>query len=775
MDKNNEAPLEPAVSNPPIPIILHRKLSKKTLILLVVLASIVLISCAVKLYLSKKIPLPKKVVITADEWKSIKKEAAGSYLYRYFNQQFETENQGSFGQQRSDTEEFFVSTHKYADIPPGSNASEVLGEATDSAAVGRELQSTLTKIRLSGAINNNETGKVDNYELFVTNLAAQDKVNYGGVSDILINGRIGDLQLGDPDFDALHLSIVEPDQSAAYIKASISDIFLIALDRILYGPDPEASVSGVISAQYDDIYPYFDRYVEITGAVEGDDLLPEDLRSYQNEYKEFSRQTFYSTLGDIDNYLTKAESYTDAMAGEPIIRVETKVNNLAFFKQLSNYLSRTEEYASSKKAVYEQYCQNDNLRVQKDCLSYFGYTSESEVNYDLLMAVAPLIKFDKFDIILQPSDKNFSGIDLSISLNKAVFDFLKKILPDDPDGLEDIESLNFQLAFTEMSPQKISSVEKPSSYIHFLPNGSYLTVGEKDGQNINETEKLSEAIFSINHSYVYEIWQEDLANLNQNQVEYCQDKWEPGFCLQVGKDWSESEFSASSDIQLNLVYPSQHQGRSGKSASLSFRNDQEINQGLFCDNKEYENYLEVQTQDNFVYQIRQLPSDPNSSFSKDSLLADVCYQNPNGKYTTASPLAVFIDIYAKGMTFEEISRRVSSILQTIKLANPDQVNLAKDYSQPFERYETFYLGRAEDDPNSCSVGFSRDQNSFSQTYENIKKDFAIDREFNDIVIEENTVFCNWAEITEGQDCLKCVEGKLEWVEMVSCKGLSCNP
>ena len=65
--------------------------------------------------------------------------------------------------------------------------------------------------------------------------------------------------------------------------------------------------------------------------------------------------------------------------------------------------------------------------------------------------------------------------------------------------------------------------------------------------------------------------------------------------------------------------------------------------------------------------------------------------------------------------------------------------------------------------------------SREETYENIKKDFSIEREFNDIVIEENTVFCQWAEITEGQDCLKCIEGKLKWTEQADCKGLSCNP
>lgn len=763
--EQNPADQSPPVSEQPsAPPLLLKRLSKKSLILLAVLALIILAGFLVKLYLSgrqSKGTLKQKVIITDNEWKNIKNKISDGYVYRYFNQQLKKEPQTFSDQPSSVAEKFFVSAHKYADIPSGSATNNVLGEATDSGSPSRELETSLVKIRLSGAINNDETNKVDEYEIFVTNLVTQDKENYGGVSDVLINGKIGDLQLGDPDFDALHLSIIEPNQSAAYIKASISDIFLIALDKIIYGPDPEATVSGVISAQYDDIYPYFDRYVEVVGEADSEELLPEELRTYLDEYSEFSHQSFDTTLGDLDNYLKREDSYADTMAGEPIIRVETKVNTLVFFSQLKAFLTEMDKYAKDKKEIYEQYCQNDSIKVQKDCLSYFGYVVEGEADYTLLLALAPLVKFDKFDIILNSDDKNFLGIDLSLSLNKEVFDFLRKTFPDKFDGLAKIENLNFQLAFRDMPPQRIAAVEKPSSYLHFLPNGSYLTVGE---QVENDTEKLAEQLFLTNHDYVYEVWEEDLEKLSQNKVEYCQEKWEPKFCLEIGADWQEDEFLTSSSDKIGFLYPSQYSGLKAKYISLGFSNDQSIAEGSSCDKRDYEDYFEIQTQDGLIFRINRLAKNELSQeFLQDEFMVDVCYQNPDGKFTTVSPLGKSIDLFSRRMTFEEVTQKVGAILETIRLQNPDQVDLTQEYSQAFEQYETLYLGNAKDDPNSCSF-YSADY------YENIKKDFSIDREFYDLVFENDTVFCR-----DEETCLRCVEGKLEWTELADCKGLSCNP
>jgi len=758
--------------------LLHKKLGKKTLIFIVVLTLSVSVGFFIKSYFTGKQSrntLRQKVIITDNEWKNIKNKISDGYVYRYFKQQLKEEPRVFSDQPRSNAEKFFVSAHKYTDIPPGSVTNSVLGEATDSGSLDRELETSLVKIRLSGAINNDETSKVDEYEIFMTNLTAQDKVNYGGVSDVLINGKIGKLQLGDPDFDALHLSIIEPNQSAAYIKASISDIFLIALDRMIYGPDPEATTSGVISAQYDDIYPYFDRYIEVVDEADSEELLPKELQAYLDRYSEFSYQSFQATVGDLDKYLERTESYTDTMTSEPIIRVETKVNTLAFFNQLKTFLIEVDKYAREKKEIYEQYCRNDSEEIQKDCLNYFGYVVKEDADYNFLLALAPLVKFDKFDIILDSDDKNFLGIDLNLSLNKTVFDFLKQTFPGEFDGLVKIENLNFQLTFRDMPTQKIEEIEKPTSYLHFLPNGSYLTI---DKQVENDTEKLAKQLFLINHDYVYEVWEEDLEKLNQNKVGYCQEKWEPKFCLEIGNDWQENEFLTSSPNKVGFQYPSKYRGLKAKSISLEFINDQTITQGLSCDNRDYEDYEEVRTQDGLIFRINRLAKDELSQeFLQNEFVIDVCYQNPDGKFTTINPLSKSIGLSSQRMSFEEVSQKAGAILGSIKLQNLDQIDLSQGYSQAFEQYETFYLENAKDDPNACSVGFYRDQNSFSRNYENIKKDFSIKREFNNIVIEENTAFCQWDESSENKNsyCLKCVKGKLEWTELTDCKGLSCNP
>lgn len=770
---DQSSPISAQPSSPPF---FTKRLSKKSLILLLVLALSILVAFLVKFYLSgkqSKGTSKQKVTITDNEWKNIKNNISESYVYRYFNQQLKQETRTFSDQPSSSAERFFVSAHEYADIPSGSTAKSVLGEATDSGLLDRELETSLVKIRLTGAVNNAETSEADEYEILVTNLTTQDKVNSRGVSDVLINGKIGKLQLGNPDFDALHLSIIEPNQSAAYIKASIDDIFLIVLDRMINGPGPEATISGVISAKYEDVYPYFDRYVEVVSEAESKELMPGELRTYLDEYSKFSHQSFHTTLGDLDNYLERENSYADTMAGEPIIRVETKVNTLAFLDQLKTFLMQMDKYAKDKKEIYEEYCRNKSKKIQQDCLSYFGYVTEDDTRYTFLPALAPLVKFDKFDIILNSDDKNFLGIDLSLSLNKAVFDFLKKTFPDKIGGLAEIENLNFQLAFRDMPSRKIAAVEKPSTYLHFLPNGSYLTVGE---QIRNETEKLAEQLFLINHGYVYEVWEEDIEKLSQNKATYCQEKWEPKFCLEIGADWREDKYLASLPDKIGFHYPSLHSGLETKYISLEFDNDQTLAQGSACDEKDYEDYSEIKTQDGLIFRINRLSENDLSKESlEDDYVIDVCYQNPSGKFTTVSPLAKWTRLSSYQMDFEEVSQKVGEILKTIRLKNPDQADLTKDYSKAFEKYATLYLGKAKEDPNSCSVGFYRDQNGFSRTYENFKKDFSIEREFNNAVIEENTVFCQWAETTEGNDCLKCIKGKLGWTELSDCKGLSCNP
>lgn len=714
----------------------------------------------------------QRVDINDNEWRNIKNKLGESYLFRYFNHQLKQSPEIFSSKSNSPAEKFFVSAYKYANVPSEDIKNKVLGEEANAGLSERELETSLVKIRLSGAINNQQESKIDEYEIFITNLASEDTQNIAGISDILINGKIGNLQLGDPDFDALHLSIIEPNQSTAYIKASISDIFLITLDRIIYGPDPESTVSGVVSAEYDDIYPFFDRYIEIVSDESSKGTLPEEIQTYISEYSAFCRQSFHKTLGNFDAYLTIKESYNDVMAGESIIRVETNVNKLALFNQLKTFLTEINNYARERKEVYEKYCQNENEKAQQDCLNSFGYMPE-EKNSDFILAFAPIVNFEKFDILLNSSDRSFSGVDLSISLNKSVFDLLKKTLIKESSGLTQIEDLNLQLAFRKMQPKKIATIEKPSFYLQFTPDGETKTVGT---QIENDTEKLAYQLFLTNHNYVYEVWEKDLEKIGQNKKTYCQKKWNPNFCLEIGEDWEEDELSISAPDRIRFLYPSRYHGLKTKYLSLEFLNDQTITEGLPC-NKSYKDYSDIQTKDGLMFRINLLDtSNSPTELLKDEFITEICYKNPDGKYTTISPLATEIILYAREMTFEEISQKVGAILETIKIQNPEQVDLNKEYSQAFKKYETFYLGRAKDDPNSCRVSFYRDKNSFSKTYENIKKDFSINEDFNDMVIEENTVYCNWSETIKDQKyCLKCVKGKLEWTELDDCKGLSCNP
>jgi len=543
---------------------------------------------------------------------------------------------------------------------------------------------------------------------------------------------------------------------------------IIVLDRIINGPDPESENSGIISAQYDDVYPYFDHYVEVVSEAKDEEILAEELSVYLKEYGDFGRQAFQATLGDLDSYLTKEKSYLDVMAGEPIVRLEMKANASALFNQIKTFLTEMDNYAKDRKTIYEPYCQTGSIEDQRDCLISFGYVSE-DVDYTFLSGLAFLVNFDKLDVILDADNKDFLGIDLSISLKQTAFELLKKTFPGETGGLANINSLNFQLAFRDMPPQKIKAIEKPSSYFRFLPEGEDFVV---DRETKSDTEKLAEQLFLINYNYV---WETELEKLSQDKTTYCQEKWEPNFCLEMNANWREDYLAYSADSFEFLYFPYYDLLR-GKEISFKFKNDQNVGEGLFCDGEKYDDFYEIKTQDGLVFRINRLATnDQSQEFLRDDFLVDVCYQNPDGKFTTVSPLARSIELYSQHMTFEELCQKVGVILETIKLQDPSQADLTQEYSQVFEGSETLFLGGAKGDPNSCSVSFYRDQNSFSRAYENIKKDFSIEREFNDIVIEENTVFCQWAETTEDKYCLKCVGGKLEWTEMDDCRGLSCNP
>jgi hypothetical protein len=686
-----------------------------------------------------KIDVRKEVAISESVWESLKGSFKDSYLFKSLKQQVVNKKSAVASRsKKTDIESLFTFVNGYVSSP-FSTEDKVLGMAAQPIS---PQKSFLSKIRLIGKIENPENKELEDLELLFSQIGVTNDKNMA-ISDVIVNGKFGKLALGDRDFDALHISAINID-SSSYLKVSLSDIALVFLSSLLKGPSQNEK--GIISVNSEEIYPYLDEYVYINDEISSE--IPARLETYLDEYASFSHKAFEETLGRIDSYLEKQLAYEDVLGGKKIVRVETKVDEGMFWQKYSEFLNQVSDFARERKDLYSDYCQTQES--VDDCLFSFGYSPETELQP---IVIDKIFNIDNLDLLMGVQSQELTGVDLGISVASKILDGIP------------ISSFRAEITYQNLLDQPVYEIAPPANFLSFNNAGSknlnYLSSKEASSSRV----KAEEVLFAKNRELVWEIWDKDLEKLSQNKSTSCQN-WAPKFCFEIGGDWVvrndeffKSKAAAYDNQYLELVYPSTPITLEGKRIVLELIGGGK-NYGALCRYDQeggYDEYWDVQTEDGATLRISF--RDSSNDISSSSLLLDVCYLNTaSGYYTSDGPYGKRVQAFASNITKDEAVRKLSDVIKTFKFEKKDSAILEKDYSKAYDQYKTIYLDGAKDDPYACNV----------RANDNIKKDFGV--EALDVVMKQGTKFC-----LDHKTCLQCKAGKLEFEELLECKGLSCNP
>jgi len=743
------APVLEAKSNP-------KKLPKKCLIIILsFLFFSFFVVAGIFIYRTLKKPLAKKeVLITEAKWKKAQKDLKESYIFKTFEKQLTNSKTGGLVKdKKSDVKTFYSSINRALYIP-SLNSSPSMSSGLNSSVYAEEKKSItfLSKIRLLGQFNNPTSDKLENYEFFLSEIGIFNPQNAQAQADIIINGKAGDLILGNRDFDALHLSLIQPNLDTSYLNISMDDMLLVFINSLVQESSPSGEKKGLIFVDNEQIYPYLEKYMQIKSEPKED--FPPQIINYLNEYQSFAITAFEETIGNVDSFATKNKAYEDILAGKEIVRVEVSIDKNRFFGNLAEFFKKIALFGQQHQKDYSQFCESTDTETKEECWRSFGYFSENELQQlTNLEKLGLLVDFEQFDFLLDRKSQEFLGIDLIISINELVL----KQLP--------VKTLKIELTYQNLLAEPYLEINEPLNYVYFSDGETKQFTAKQIPESLNLGQKTTEELFTKNHGFVQEIWNKDLEKSALKILTPCQDAWEPKFCFQMGDNWQVDEDEI--EQYLSLSYPhEQMMNLRGKRIKIEFTNEGDFYDSLchFEDNwseTKYSQYKNLKTADGLNLRIAKidLKGTNQSVLEEESFVVDVCYQNPSGYYTKSNPYAKGIMITTQNLDFNEVSARLTKILSTLKFKDLQTVDLNKDYSDAFNAYKTVYLEGAKEASSSCSV----------QATENIKKDFNISEALQ-VVMKEGTVFC-----IRQDTCLVCQNGTLNYQELSNCKGLSCNP
>lgn len=753
------------------------KLLSYSLAILLLIASVILIATMYWIFQSSAEKDNYPNVLTDQEWDKVKKDMEDNYLFSYINQQVMPEPNPNIPE--SNPNKFFLSAYNISGIPNAYNSqtsdetANVLGDFDGKELEKNKTNTYLSKLRLTGEVLDETINITEGFDLLLTNISTISNDNSSGISDTLVNGSMGDLIIGDSVFDAAHISSIKLDPKSAYVKAEVSDIALIVLDRLKNGQNMGVSESGIVSATYDNVYPHFDKYVELAGS----DFFPEESINdvYYDSYNNHIISLLQQTIGNIDNYLSMVGSEKDEINQNSIIRVFAKVDNAKFLQGFLDFL---------KQSSYLEFCKTlDQPDIEPCNASLSQYYSEDDIpdlNAVETLALANIFNFNKFDLLLDENTKDIVGIDLELEISRIFFESFKDSGDKDDSLLNQLKSLNIHILSLSLPHKELNQIAKPPAYRVLHDDSTHTDLQSNQPSQSEEVQRLSDELYEENRRYVSEIWDEDISSLDSIRKEHCQNLWTPNFCFEYGESWFVNEnVNLDSNIydpnpslssnptydQVILQYPSTSQRNSSRYIVLSFNNDSELS-GFECKEEGYDDFRYLATKDDYKLKLFR-----SESLDTNLVQIQICFENKDGSYTSISPYSKVISAGANNLTFEEIATRISPILQSLNIASSEDVEPIQevDFSGINNKYETYYHGGSESDPNSCEVNFTRDDSGFSQDYENIKKDLFIDRDFLSISIKDGTVFC------QNSICLKCSSNEITWTEQVECKGFTCNP
>ncbi len=466
-------------------------------------------------------------------------------------------------------------------------------------------------------------------------------------SDLIVSGSLGDMnfQATTIDIDALHISIINPNQQTSLVKIDSSDGFLVFLDRNMH-PEKEKS-NGEIIVETRDIYSYFGNYVEIEQEI---NELTSEAQLIRNDTTVFLESTFMETIADIDTYIVSSEEKSLQTGFSEFGIITISIDQDKFIEVLGNYISHIKEYFDEKKTEYTQVCGEN-----EDCLESTGYMTpeQIETNFETLTLMSESYTITKAGIIVDKEDLEFKGLIIETEKNPG--------LPFIVESLLDISKVSFSFYLDKLKdkvnifePSKIYTLEED------LPDFYYSNVDE--GNNLYTENKSYMRSLGIN------LWEAILEHTSS----FCNIWWEPGFCFPYPKGWTVSAPSAEGSLSeyssIVLHYPSD-----------SSSEDQEISIFIYPTSYTYQNICSYEENTSvlteFYSEFKDIVTNQGTKLrisstgvdnDNNEFVGEICIENED-EYSTKLPFAGRIEIYGNEIGFDEAASHIEEVLETIEV------------------------------------------------------------------------------------------------------------
>ncbi|MFH0942950.1 MAG: hypothetical protein V1810_02130 [Candidatus Beckwithbacteria bacterium] len=616
-------------------------------------------------------------------------------------------------------------------------------------------------LRVEG-LSKNEKGENDQVDLSISYLGLQDFPSGRAQSDLIVNGKWGNLTLNDGSMDALHISTINIDNSSALVNIEASDYLLVLLDRIS-NPEKERQ-PGIISVDTEDIYPYFGNYVKVQQEVVEPDL---NIRKILDETNLFEKSTFMETIGDFDKYIDSSEEkkLTTGPSGLGLIMVKMDKNK--FIQTVEDYGKKISTYYSENTEQYKQACEGRG----ETCLKDIGYLTKEEIEggMSLLKLFSKLYDIGKAGMIVEPETLSFRGFSMEINKNKLgnISGAVQQLL--------DITKISFSFYSS-----KLESQEKIFSPANFI-------MAEEKPKEINYgVAEQGNDLFAENKAYMralkVDLWQAIMAYGG----DYCNVWWEPKFCFQAPEDWNIYDPETTVHQYISLFYPL------GNYAS----DKPHLSMQIFPPNYEYEDdcvYEETSGGNLIIYpDFKEITTGQGMHFrissggtKNNEFIGKVCMANRQG-YTTRLPFAGAIEIYSKDIEFNEAADRFGSILESIEMQGEmDPLwlvtpSLPPDPQEYPERKQTIKY-----EPTRMIVDDKKVDGEYLIVNQAVlepgksclsRDEYILDSYGAKKDVEIVGVFPSGQAVCMSQkNCAICNKGSWEWkTDTSACKGLRCN-
>ena len=597
----------------------------------------------------------------------------------------------------------------------------------------------------------------------ILNLVNSDKQQ--ALTDLIVNGSIGNVQFDDETQDALHISLTQTGSNDSFLKINLSDYMLIFINRIIHPDQPKGSQ---ISVNTDDIWPFLGQYLHIPRSFEairfGEDLPDTDKLKLESIRKEVD-VLFDQTLGKFSSYAEITESPSNTSGSSSII-VKAIIDSNKLIEVLVNYFKGIRIIDTKYKSDFEIMCQNGEKTKESidDCLETLNTPPLTDDQIET--GVASFISTLTFG----PITTNIDSKDFSLLNFNTDITFTNSKFDSDSVWKFPIPLASFVIHFEigEENIKDLKNIFKPINSINIA------SAGDNTKTFIDESFK--------EQSIQGEIYRENKNNLLNfayvSNNSYCAGFLTKEYCIDAPEVWKQISSAQEKNNLLSLIKKSVDPNET-ENTTIMINQSANSLRPIECIYGEIKNkygvfinYKDIVTQDGLTLRLSEPVDIPDLEYKYYSVCTVV-----NGKYFETTPYGN-ININPGPLNFDETVEMISPILNSLRWKNPItssaiEVSIAPrpivSYNfdkQPFKIKSgdtTFVYLYGATSPGTSGVC------NTSNAY--LKDQFQVD---------SNTIFVlpNGFGVCLSQKlCSVCNNGRLEEPSsnVATCKKQACNP